>query len=249
MQGAAFDQQQAAVEAHNLSSGEAVGDDAECELIGVLAVERHKDAIVDDEEVGVARREVAAGQTDRLRHRELDDVEALLARAHLAQAFEVFLERGVVRRGLVGFSHRENRARGDEAREVVDVAIRVIVGEAFPDPQEFIDGEAVADGGMERSIVAAFGPVRVVLHGFGREQQAVARDFDAAAFEFKRVAEFLEAEPRGNLAGDLVVERSLELPAPAVEFPVGEGEFLGRIVLHEDRTVVAAPHVVRGDVR
>ena len=46
----------------------------------------------------------------------------------------------------------------------------------------------------------------------------------------------------------MVVERGLELAAPAVEFPVGERELLGLVVLHEDRAMVAAPDVVSGDV-
>ena len=197
----------------------------------------------------MARGEVATSQADRLGHRQFDHVEALLAWAHLAQALQVFLQRRVVRRSLIRFSDRQDGARADEAREVIDVPVGVIVGKAFANPEEFVDGESVVDGSMERRIISAFGPVRVVLDGFGREQEAITGDFNAAAFEFKGIAKFLQAETRRNLARHLVVERGLELPAPAVEFPVRQGEFLGGIVLDEDRAVVAAPHVVRSDVR
>ena len=196
----------------------------------------------------MARRQVPSGEADGIGQRQLEDVEALAARTHLAQAAQVLLHRRVVRRGLVGLADGENGARCDEAGEVVDVPVGVVVGEALADPEEFVDREAVADGGVERGVVAAFGAVRVVLHGLGGEEQAVAGDLDAAAFEFERVRELRHAESRGDLAGDLVVERGLELAAPAVEFPVGEREFLRAVVLHEDRAVVAAPDVVGRDV-
>ena len=196
----------------------------------------------------MARRQVAAGEADGLGQRELEDVEALAARTHLTQAAQVLLHRRVVGRSFVGIAHGEDRARRDEAGEVVDVAVGVVVGEAFADPEELVDREAVTDGGVESGVVAAFGAVRVVLHGLGGEEQAVAGDFDAAAFEFERIAELRHAELGGDLAGDLVVERGLELAAPAVEFPVGEREFLRPVVLHEDRAVVAAPDVVGRDV-
>ncbi|NBN95771.1 MAG: ferrous iron transporter B, partial [Verrucomicrobia bacterium] len=100
VQRAAFDQQHAAVEADDLPSREAVADDAHGDLVGVLAVQRHEDAAVHDEEVGVARRQIATGEADGLGQRQLEDVEALAARAHLAQAAQVLLHRRVVGRGL-----------------------------------------------------------------------------------------------------------------------------------------------------
>ena len=248
MQRAAFDEQQATIDAHDLAPREAVADDAHGDLVGILAVERHKDAAVHDEEVGVARGQVASGEADGRGQREFKDVELLAAWTHLAQALEVLLHRRVVGRGLVGFADGENRARRDEAREVIDMAVGVVVGQAFTDPEEFVDREPVADGSVERGVIPPFGAVRVILHGLGGEEQAVTRDFDAAAFEFERIAELLHAEARGDLAGHLVVERGLKLAAPAVEFPVGERELLGLVVLHEDRAVVAAPDVVGGDV-
>ena len=196
----------------------------------------------------MARRQVAAREADRLRQRKFEDVEALAARAHLAQAAEVLLHRRVVRRSLVRLADGEDRARRDEPGEVVDVPVGIIVGQAFADPEEFVDRQAVADGGVKRGVVAAFGAVRIVLHGLGGEEQAVAGDFDAAAFELEGIAELPHAELRGDLSGDLVVERGLELAAPAVELPIGERELLRAVVLHEDRAVVAAPDVVGGDV-
>ncbi len=196
----------------------------------------------------MARGQIASRKADGLGERELEDVESLSARTHLAQALEVLLHRCIVRRRFVSFADGQDGARRDEASEVIDVAVGIVVGQAFADPEEFIDRESVADGGVERGVIAAFGAVRIILHGLGGEEQAVAGDFDAAAFELKRIAKFLHAEARGDLAGDLVVERGLELAAPAVEFPVGEREFLGLIVLHEDWAVVAAPDVVGGDI-
>ena len=65
MQRAAFDEQHAAIDADDLPTREAVADDAHGDLVGVLAVERHEDAVVHDEEVRVARRQVASGEADR----------------------------------------------------------------------------------------------------------------------------------------------------------------------------------------
>ena len=248
MQRAAFDEEQSAVDAHDLTTREAVTDDAHGDAVGILAVERHEDTVVHDEEVRVARRQIAPGEANGLGQRELEDVEALSARTHLAQALKVLLHRRVIRRRFVRLADSEDRARRDEPGEVVDVPVGIVVGQAFADPEQFVDREAGADGGVERGVVAAFGAVRIVLHGLGGEEQAVAGDFDAAAFELERIAELLHAELGGDLAGDLVVERGLELAAPAVELPVGEREFLRPVVLHEDRAVVAAPDVVGGDV-
>ena len=248
MQRTAFDEQEATIDADDLTTGEAVAHDAHGNLVGILSVQRHEDAAVHDEEVRVARRQVASGEADRLGEREFDDVELLAARAHFTQALEVLLHRRVVGRGFVGFADGEDGPRRDEAGKVIDVAIGVVVGQAFASPEEFVDREAVADGGVESGVVAPFGAVRIVLHGLGGEEQAVTGNFDASAFEFERIAKFFHTESRGDFAGHLVVERGLELTAPAVEFPVGERELLGLVVLHEDRAMVAAPDVVSGDV-
>ena len=118
----------------------------------------------------MARRQIASGEADGFGERELDDVESLAARAHLAQALEVLLHGRVVGRGFVGFTDGEDGARRDKAGEVVDVAVGVVVGQSFADPKEFIDCEPVADGGVERSVIAAFGAVRIILHGLGGEE-------------------------------------------------------------------------------
>ena len=74
------------------------------------------------------------------------------------------------------------------------MAVGVVVLEAVFDPEDLVHGEAVGDGLVERRVVASGGAVRVVLHALGGEQESVAGDLDAAAFEFEVVGELAQAE-------------------------------------------------------
>ena len=250
MQRPSLDEEDPAIDPDHLPPGEDLAQDPERRVIRRLAVGRHQDAVVDDEEIGVARRQVATGEADGAGQGELDDLErGPVAQAHRAQAPEVLAHRAVVGRGGVVLRHRHEPAPADEAGEVVDMAVGVVVGQPLADPEDLVDRQALADGGVEGRVVAALGPVGVVLDGLGREQEAVARDLDAAALELEGIGEAADAAALGDARRDLVVERGLELPAPAVELPVGEGDLAGAVVAHEDRPVVAAPDVVRRDIR
>ena len=62
----------------------------------------------------------------------------------------------MVRIVAVGGRLADDAARRDEAREIVDVAIGVIVQQAFIEPQHFLDAKRA----LQRNFRALFGPVR-----------------------------------------------------------------------------------------
>ena len=68
-------------------------------------------------------------------HRELDDLERLsVLVGHRAQPAQVVLERAVVLVAPVRLDRGHHRARVHEPRDVVDVAVRVVAGDALAEP-------------------------------------------------------------------------------------------------------------------
>ena len=197
----------------------------------------------------MARRQVASGQADGAGQGELDDLEPrTVLEPQRAEPLEVLAHGPMVGRRGIALGHGHELAASREPGEIVDVPVGVVVGEPLANPEDLVDGQALADGGVEGRVVAPLGAVGIVLHRLRGEQQAVARDLDAAALQLEGVGEAADAPARRDAGGHLVVERGLELPAPSVEFPVGQRDLAGAVIAHEDRAVVAAPDVVGGDV-
>ena len=69
--------------------------------------------------------------------------------AEAAQAVEVLGEREVVLVGGVGLDAGEDGVLGDEARDVIDVAVGVVAGAAAVEPDGFFDAEVLLECGFE----------------------------------------------------------------------------------------------------
>ena len=105
---------------------------------------------------------------------------------HAAQELEIFGERLVVLVGAVGLARDDDGGGADEAREVVDVTVRVVAGDAAVEPQRLRHAELLREHALE----IALGHARVAdLHGLGeealtrREHRALSVEIDAAALE------------------------------------------------------------------
>ncbi len=68
---------------------------------------------------------------------------------HLAKQGEIFLQGLVVRFRRIVFHDGDHRRRIHKAREIVDVAVRVIAGDAVFEPQNIRDAEIVAEDGCQ----------------------------------------------------------------------------------------------------
>ena len=133
-----------------------------------------------------------------------------------------------------------------ETRDVVDVAVGVVADNPLAHPQHLLDAEVVAQILLD---VAAEEPRIAVLVQealLAGEQQARAVHVDGAAFKHHVVFKAVQLQRARDARRDFVVEIvGRILAAPGVVHPVGHGDLPGAPVLHEDRSVVAAPGVVR----
>src|SRR5262245_57080967 len=83
------------------------------------------------------------------------------------------------------FLRQDDRPRRDEAREVVDVATRVVARDAAFEPENLVDPELLGEH-LLRALVAELGVSRLASVEqtlFGGEQRALAVDVDRAALE------------------------------------------------------------------
>src|SRR5437879_7392538 len=148
---------------------------------------RHQDGPVRDVEVRVARGETLPGEIERSGHREVDHLDlATVFESHPLQALAIFLERPIVRIVPIGLPAHDDRARIDEAAQVVDVPVRVVARDPGPEPQDVRGAELVT---QDRLDLPTPEPRVSDLHRgieqalLGGEQSAATVHIDAAAFE------------------------------------------------------------------
>src|SRR3954464_15599379 len=79
-----------------------------------------------------------------MRHWECDDVQFASSDFHPAQAVEIFLKRLVVFRCAILFNDSYNRSLGYKPREIIDVTVGVIAGDAIAEPENLADAEIIA---------------------------------------------------------------------------------------------------------
>ncbi len=135
-------------------------------------------------------------------------------------------------------------ARLGEAAEVVDMAERLVVGEAARQPDHTFDPEQGAEVGLDvrlREMRVAVGIEQALRGG---QQRSLAVDVDRAAFEdlrpddASRTRLFEDEARQPGVAGE-----ALEDEAPGVEAPIHPGE-PARTVDQERRPGVARPAIV-----
>ncbi len=92
---------------------------------------------VGDVEVGIARRQPSSFVHDGRRHRQLEHLErAAVGEARPVEPLAILGQRLVVFVAAVGLDDRDDEVFGDEAREVVDVAVGVVADDAVTEPDD-----------------------------------------------------------------------------------------------------------------
>jgi hypothetical protein len=102
----------------------------------VRIVERwNQNQLVRNVKIRVARREALAIEVYGVRHWQSPNPEgAAILILHLPQQRQIFLQRLVIHFGRVFFDDRNDSRRIHETREIVDVAVRVVSGDAILQP-------------------------------------------------------------------------------------------------------------------
>jgi hypothetical protein len=163
----------------------------------------------------------------------------------------------VVLVGGIGLVRHEHRVGGDEPRDVVHVAVRVIAHASLAQPDHPADAEPLGEDAL---VVGAAHPGIALLHRreqafLGRQQQAGAVAVDRASFEhdpLDRVGRLHRRVARktgdpGDVLADLGVVGVVVVLGPRVEAPVDQLRAAGGIV-HHGGPRVAGPDAVGGDV-
>src|SRR4029453_17664761 len=110
-----------------------------------LAECRDQQRAVGEIEVYVGRRHALALVGDGSRHRQLDNLERIAVLiACLVEGAAGFLQDRVIWIALVALDPDGDRARIDEAREIVDVAIGVVALDALAEPDHVLLAVVVA---------------------------------------------------------------------------------------------------------
>ena len=261
MEGAEAPDEIGRVDAGDGAVGETGGDSGEGDAVVGVVEGGHEDERVGDVEVGVGGGEALPVEDDGRGHGEGAEGEGLaVAVAGGAKAVEVFGEGEVVFVVDVGFDGGEDgvagvAGAGDEAGDVVDVAVGVVAGTAAVEPEDVVDAEVAIEGGFQ--LLTGDAGVAGLDRGeetfFGGEEGAFAVGVDGAAFEDEAVRGavgegdgWLDAGHGvvgGDMLGNPVVVNVVGVLGPAVEAPVGEGD-LARGGFDEDGAGVAEPDAV-----
>ena len=160
--------------------------------------------------------------------------ERVVLVGHAAEAVAVLAQAARSSR-RAGSSHDgdDHGARVDEAGEVVDVAVRVVAGDARAEPEHLADAEVVgeAPARARRGEVRGCAPGRAEQALLGGEQRAAAVDVDGAALEHDAAAtpsigagcQSGRRSRRASARGDRGVAAVVRILGPAVEAPVDRG--------------------------
>ena len=113
-------------------------------VIGIVEG-RHQNQAIGDIKIGVAGGQSLSAEDHGAGKRQFNDLQlASLQICGGAQTPQVFLQRLVVGVVLVGFDHGEHGIRGDEARNVIDVAVRVVALDAAAQPDYFFYSQIIS---------------------------------------------------------------------------------------------------------
>ena len=105
----------------------------------------------------------------------------------------------------------------DEAGEIVDMAVGMVVEQPFAEPEQPLDAEVLAQPGLDLLAAHARIAVRVEQALLGGDGEAGAVDVDRAALQDPVAADRLDAGAFGQAQPDRVVALQLIFAAPAVE--------------------------------
>ena len=209
---------------------------------GRRSIERHHHHAIGDDEIEMRGRrdpakrvaiETDAGDADHL------ELAAFRVGRLFERARDPLQGLGV---GVVGAGRRlaDNAGRPDEAHDIVDMPIGVIVLEAFVDPDHRL--------GAERPVKCCFGfslrpavAIGVEQGLAGGKHGALAVMIDGAAFQNKFEAQNRPTSEAGDVVADRRVVGQIELAAPAVGLEPESDRAV--VSLREDRASVAEPDI------
>ena len=135
-----------AVDGDDLAGGEDLGESVESNAVIGVVEYWNENSPVRDIEIGVACGQAATLENYRARHGEFDDLKLLAVLiGSCAEAAEVFGEGRMVGIGSVGFHHGDDCARGNEAGDVIDMAVSVVASDALTEPDDFLNAEVVRE--------------------------------------------------------------------------------------------------------
>ena len=181
-----------------------------------------------------------------------------------SQPHAVLGQVGEVVVGGIGLLGDHDGALVDEARQIVDVPVGVVAGDAVAEPQHLAHAQVLAEHALQLLArdagVARLDRAQQAL--LGGQQRPAAVDVDAAPLEddpararVRRPASAARRRRRSRRASQLadgVVALVVGVLRPAVELPVGQRDLTGVAVrsrLHEQRAEVARPAAIGRDAK
>jgi len=144
---------------------------------------------VGDIKVGVAGRQALAVEAERRRHRERNHLyPRTVFQAHSFKPFAIFLEDRVIGVAGIVLAAQHHGFGVDEAAKVIHMAVRIVAGNALPEPQNVPHAEVLAQGRFDLFLVQARIPhldsgIEQAL--FRSQKGSLTVHVDAAAFEHK----------------------------------------------------------------
>src|SRR5882724_3323722 len=211
----------------NVATGKTGGDDLACFLVVAVVEPGHDDAAIGQIEIDVARLQSPAAPirafAQRLLH--LDDLDPAPFRvARVGEPANGFAHRRVVAMRTRTRYTDEHAARRHEAGDVVDMAVRFVVGKTVAEPDHAPRAGEERKALLDLLAVEMRIPVGVEQALFGGHQRALPVGVNSSAFADERCS--IEADiglPR-NAAGELgIVRPRMILVAPGVELPLHGG--------------------------
>src|ERR1043166_5808939 len=237
-----------AMDSHDFAVGEAVGDDAEGAPVVRVVEGRDDHDAVRDVEIRVARRDALPIENDRRRHGKRNYIKSCRS-----EPLAVLAKNRMVLIPWTFFLAKKNAFGRDEAREIVDVAVRVVADNPAAKPYHTLGPEHVGKDLLDPLAAEARIP-RLRLRKqalFGAEEHPLSIHVDRAALHHDVAsldddAILGHAKRPGDPPRDLVVLLVVRVLGPAVESPMGRDLLAGRIP-YEDRAGIARPDAIGRD--
>lgn len=232
MHGPESPDQIAAINRDDLSRGEHRRQSIEGDAIVGIVEDRHEHDAVRNVKVGVACRQASFLEDHGSGHWHLDNVEGLASQvARSSQTPKVFAQRLMIHILGIGFDRGDDCIGSHEAGKVIHVAVSVVAGNAFAEPDHMRCTEIFCEDPL---VIFARHPRIALLNFakqafFGREQGAASIDVDGTALEHDAGAavqgtDCLRMRGARHPLADLVIVPPIRVLRPGVEAKVDGDE-------------------------
>ena len=229
-------------QSYNLAARKQLPEHAECRVLRRRPVDGHRDRAVGDDEIHMGGGGRAASRVAVEAHaRNADDFELAPARiAGLVQGPGDGVQHIRVRVFRASGRLADNHARGNEAREIVDMAVGVVVGQPLADPDHLLRAECLGQRRLRVLLrpAIAVGVEQRLRRG---ENGALAVMLDGAALQHEIELPLRHARKLGDLAAHEGIVRHVEFAAPSVGLEAHGHGLAARP--REDRAGVPEPDI------